>query len=102
MSAVPVFVPPVFVPPFFVPPFVPLALVPDAHRADRPRETSLPVARPATTPTHWQLTERGIAVVLLVAALILTAAVIVIGVTALQVTSADDGAGFDRSGQARS
>jgi multisubunit Na+/H+ antiporter MnhC subunit len=41
-------------------------------------------------------------VVLLVAALILTAAVIVIGVTALRVTSADDGAGFDRSGQASS
>jgi hypothetical protein len=38
-------------------------------------------------------------VVLLVAALILTAAVIVIGVTALRVTSADDGAGFDRSRQ---
>jgi len=40
--------------------------------------------------------------VLLLAALILTVAVIVIGVTAVRVTGADYDVGSDRSGQARS
>jgi hypothetical protein len=108
MSAVPVFIPPAFVPPPLVrsalvrSALVPPALVPDAHPVGRPKETSFPVTRPVTTPAHWQLTERGIAVVLLLAALILTVAVIVIGVTAVRVTGADYDAGSDRSGQARS
>ena len=38
---------------------------------------------------NWKLTDRGIAVVMLIAAVILTAALAVIGITAIQVTSAD-------------
>ena len=41
-----------------------------------------------------QLTDRGIAVVMLIAAVILTAALAVIGITAIQVTSADYGTGL--------
>jgi multisubunit Na+/H+ antiporter MnhC subunit len=59
------------------------------------------VARAVTTPIRWQLTDRGIAVVLLVVAMILTAAVIAIGVTAVRVTSADFDAGLHESRQAQ-
>jgi hypothetical protein len=57
---------------------------------------------PATeTPGDWKLTDRGIAFVMLMAAVILTAAVAVIGITAVRVTSADYDAGSQRSQQAR-
>jgi hypothetical protein len=40
-------------------------------------------------PGDWRLTDRGIAVILVFAAMILTAAVAVIGLTAVRVTGAD-------------
>jgi len=63
-----------------------LAPVPEVPRSGVARSG---VARSVPTPIGWQLTDRGIVVVLLVAAMILTAAVIAIGVTAVRVTSAD-------------
>jgi multisubunit Na+/H+ antiporter MnhC subunit len=59
------------------------------------------VTRAVTTPIRCQLTDRGIAVVLLVVAMILTAAVIAIGVTAVRVTSADFDAGLHETRQAQ-
>jgi hypothetical protein len=50
---------------------------------------SRPIPRPAASAVHWELTDRGIAVVMVVAAMILTAALIVVGVTAVRVTSPD-------------
>jgi hypothetical protein len=87
MSAVPVFIPPVPIPPVAAPP---------------PRMQLVPapvVGRPATSSMEWQLTDRGIAIVLLFAAMILTAAVITIGVTAVRVTSTDHNAGLHGSSQ---
>ena len=52
-------------------------------------------------PVRWQLTDRGIAVVLFLVAAILTASVVAIGVTALRVTSADYDAGLHQSRHAR-
>lgn len=49
------------------------------------------ILQPATTEVHWKLTDRGIAVVMLVAAMILVAALVVIGLTAVRVT--DPGTG---------
>jgi hypothetical protein len=89
MSAVPVFIPPVSIPPVAMPyvaiPPAPVS-IPQARGNVGPTPSS---ARPATAPIRWQLTDRGIAVVLLLVAAILTAAVIAVGVTALRVTSAD-------------
>jgi hypothetical protein len=45
----------------------------------------------------WRLTDRGIAVVMVVTAMILTAAIVVIGLTAVRVTSADYGADMRES-----
>jgi hypothetical protein len=47
-----------------------------------------------------QLTDRGIAVVMLIAAVILTAALAVVGITVIRVTSADYDAGVPGSQQA--
>ena len=89
MSAVPVSIPPVSLPPV-------------APRRSHLQPAPMPeVARAVTTPIRWQLTDRGIAVVLLVVAMILTAAVIAIGVTAVRVTSADFDAGLHESRQAQ-
>jgi hypothetical protein len=49
---------------------------------------------------NWQLTDRGIAVVMLIAAVILTAALAVVGITVIRVTSADYDAGVAGSQQA--
>jgi hypothetical protein len=46
-----------------------------------------------------QLTDRGIAVVMLIAAVILTAALAVVGITVIRVTSADYDAGVSGSQQ---
>jgi hypothetical protein len=48
---------------------------------------------------NWQFTDRGIAVVMLIAVVILTAAVAVVGITAIRVTSADYDAGVPESQQ---
>ena len=45
----------------------------------------------AEVPASWQLTERGIAVIMVIAAVIMTVALVVIGLTAMRVTSADAG-----------
>jgi hypothetical protein len=45
----------------------------------------------------WRLTDRGIAVVLVIAVMILTAASVVIGLTAARVTGPDYRAGFEES-----
>jgi hypothetical protein len=72
------------------------------HSVDQPR-TSAASTRPcslveeATAPSEWRLTDRGIAVVVVVAVMILTAALAVIGLTALRVTSADYGADVHKS-----
>jgi hypothetical protein len=48
---------------------------------------------------NWQFTDRGIAVVMLIAVVILTAAVAVVGITAIRVASADYDAGVPESQQ---
>lgn len=69
-----------------------------AHRfVDQPRESAAStrpcrLVEEATAPSEWRLTDRGIAVVVVVAVMILTAALGVIGLTAVRVTSADYGA----------
>jgi hypothetical protein len=90
------------------------ALVPHSHRSAahrsaaqlRPVQPGAPPctiisADPATArrkgssdraSSDWRLTDRGIAFVMVIAALILTAAIAVIGLTAARVTSADYGA----------
>ena len=57
------------------------------------------IPQPATPAVHWELTDRGIAVVMVVAAMILTAALVVIGFTAVRVTSPDDGLQESRQAQ---
>ena len=65
------------------------------HSAGQPRESAAsirPLVQETTAPSEWRLTDRGIAVVMVVAVMILTAALAVIGLTAVRVTSADYGA----------
>jgi hypothetical protein len=98
MSAVPVFIPPVSIPPLAIP----YVAIPPAPVSIRGSVGPTPgSARSATTPVRWQLTDRGIAVVLLLVAAILTAAVIAIGVTALRVTSPDYDARLHETWQAQ-
>jgi hypothetical protein len=56
---------------------------------------------PTSMPGSLRLTDRGIAAVMLLAAVILTAALAVIGMTAVRVTGADNGAGLQGSQQAQ-
>ena len=77
MSAVPVFIPPVSLPP---------VASPRAHLQPAPMPE---VARAVTTPIRWRLTDRGIAVIMVVGMMIVTAALSVVGLTALRVTSTD-------------
>ena len=51
--------------------------------------------------SEWRLTDRGIAVVMVIAAMILTAAIAVIGLTAVRVTSPGGDAGLRESQQAQ-
>jgi hypothetical protein len=46
---------------------------------------------------EWRLTDRGIAVAMALAAIILTTALVVIGLTAVRVTGTDYRAGFAES-----
>ena len=57
---------------------------------------SMIVEAPAAS-AEWRLTDRGIAVVMALAAMILTAALVVIGLTAVRVTSIDHRADFAES-----
>ena len=57
---------------------------------------------PTSTPGSWKLTDRGIAAIMVLAAVILTAALAVIGMTAVRVTSVDYDAHSQGSQQAHS
>jgi hypothetical protein len=75
------------------PVFIPVSL----HRAmggqSRPTTRSVGASRHQagvkTVPADWQLTDRGIAAVIAIAAVLMAAAVVVIGLTAVRVTSGD-------------
>jgi hypothetical protein len=77
--------------------------VPHAHYSvDRPRPSAAStrpctLVQETTAPSEWRFTDRGIAVVMVVAVMILTAALVVIGLTAVRVTSADYGADVHQS-----
>ena len=91
--------------------------VPHSHRSVgqlRPAQTSARpctiVAAPATAGgkrssdraiSDWRLTDRGIAVVMVIAAMILTAAIAVIGITAVRVTGPGGDTGLHESRQAQ-
>jgi hypothetical protein len=53
----------------------------------------------AKFPASWQLTDRGIAVIMVIAGVIMTVALLVIGLTAVRVTSTDYDAGLHTSPQ---
>ena len=62
------------------------------HSVDQSQEraaSTQPLVEETTAPSEWRLTDRGIALVMVVAVMILTAALAVIGITAVRVTSAD-------------
>jgi hypothetical protein len=70
------------------------------HYVDQSQEraaSTQPLVEETTAPSEWRLTDRGIAVVMVVAVMILTAALAVIGLTAVRVTSADYGANVQKS-----
>jgi hypothetical protein len=71
-----------------VPVFIPQVVISPAHTCDMPRKVTTPRT---AAPAKCQLTDRGIAVVMVVAAIIMIAALAVIGLTAVRVT----GAGYD-------
>lgn len=92
--------------------------VPHSHRSVdqlRPAQTSsrpctIINAAPATdrgksssdrATSDWRLTDRGIAVVMVIAAMILTAAIAVIGFTAVRVTGPGGDSGVQESRQAQ-
>jgi hypothetical protein len=58
-------------------------------------------AQATRAPGSWQLTDRGIAVAMAIAAMILAAAVVVIGITAVRVTGPGYDPGLQRSQQIR-
>jgi hypothetical protein len=105
MTAVPVLVPKVSV---LAARDVGLARTATVHSIDRrSRRIASQVVRPSTiapatlTPSSWQLTDRGIVLAMAIAAIILTAAVVVVGLTAVRVTSSDYDPGLQQSQQAQ-
>jgi hypothetical protein len=58
-----------------------------------------PIAHAPSLQADWRLTDRGIAVAMVVAVMILTAALVVIGLTAVRVTGPDYRAGFEEPPQ---
>jgi hypothetical protein len=52
-----------------------------------PPATADPMSSDNPAAAHWRLTDRGIVVVMVIAAMILTVAIAVIGITAVRVTS---------------
>ncbi len=75
--------------------------VPNSYVPVTDRSVSRAAAQPTTTPGDWHLTDRGIAVIMVVAAMILTAALVVLGLTVVRVTSTDYGADLQEPGQAQ-
>jgi hypothetical protein len=70
------------------------------HRSARADAQSRSITGATAAASNWKLTDRGIAVVMLIAAVILTAALAVLGITAIRVTSADYDTGVPQSQQA--
>jgi hypothetical protein len=93
----------------FVPPAHHFVDLPWSHPTSAPPPTMINTAPATADPkssgsaaaADWRLTDRGIAVVLVIAAMILTAAIAVIGITAARVTSPCGDAGFHSSRQAQ-
>ena len=75
--------------------------VPNSYAPVTDRSVSRAAARPTTTPGDWHLTHRGIAVIMVVAAMILTTALVVLGLTVVRVTGTDYGADLQEPGQAQ-
>jgi hypothetical protein len=71
------------------------------HLAIPGGSVSRAAAQATTTHGDWHLTDRGIAVTMVIAAMILTAALVVIGLTAVRVTSTDYDADLQEPGQAQ-
>ncbi|MGH3340639.1 MAG: hypothetical protein ACRDPL_17665 [Propionibacteriaceae bacterium] len=74
------------------------------HHVALPVRTSAkpyPIVRAPNRQADWRLTDRGIAVVMVIAVMILTTALVVIGLTAVRVTGPDYHAGFDEAPQAQ-
>ena len=59
------------------------------------------IVRAPNRQVDWRLTDRGIAVVMVIVAMILMAALVVIGLTAVRVTGPDYRTGFEESSQAQ-
>jgi hypothetical protein len=70
------------------------------HRSAYPDARSRAITGGSSAAGDCQLTDRGIAVVMIIAAVILTAALAVVGITVIRVTSADYDAGVSGSQQA--
>jgi len=75
--------------------------VPNGYVPVTDRSVSRAAALQTTTPVDWHLTDRGIAVIMVVAAMILTTALVVLGLTVVRVTSIDYGADLQEPGQAQ-
>ena len=60
-----------------------------------------PIVHAPGRQADWRLTDRGIAVVLVIVAMILTAAMVVVGLTAVRVTDPGFRTGFEESRQAQ-
>jgi hypothetical protein len=75
----------------------------DRQSRGRASQGALPntIAQGTPAPDSWQLTNRGIAVAMAIAAIILAAAMLVIGITAARVTSPDYDPAFQQSQQNR-
>ena len=70
------------------------------HRSAHADARSRAITGGTSAAGDCQLTDRGIAVVMLIAAVILIAALAVVGITVIRVTSADYDAGVPESQQA--
>jgi hypothetical protein len=60
-----------------------------------------PIVHAPGRQADWRLTDRGIAVVMVIVAMILTAAMVVIGLTAVRVTDPGFRTGIEESTQAQ-
>ena len=105
MTAVPVTAAPVTAAPMTAAPvFVPYGSISDAGGESKQigRLTAVPpsaTAHAAEAPASLRLTDRGIAMIMVVAGVIMAVALVVIGLTAMRVTSADYDAGSPTSPQ---
>jgi hypothetical protein len=88
------------------PVFVPYVSIPDARGESKKmgRSAAMPplaYTRAAEAPASLRLTDRGIAVIMVIAGVIMSVALVVVGLTAMRVTSADYDAGSRTSSQAQ-